>query len=258
MSDLIAGFPLRGASQEDLGVALGRSFADYSAWHGEANFVANFGQDARTSCVTSVVADRIRVSLDLGEAMGVIIASGDRTTSNDEIARSLAEYQVTVADHGGKIAAIVMLHNACERFLWRLVRFGLVADRIRVLGWIADRKVTINMLASQGRDELINAQIEKWWDELERDTMAKKWDRLVALVGFPGGLTHAPWHFDRDMLLRFDDVRHDAVHHNAGKVRTFDFFEFARQLFRAQHVWLVHIAVRLNLTIPAESFFFGR
>jgi len=255
MSDPIANFPLRAASKDELSTALGRCYADYNAWHGQANFIADFAQDARIAGVESVVAKRIGQLLDFAEAEGLIVTTATKTKSNQEISNELASHQLITADLGVKIAAIVMLHNACEQFLWRLVRFGLVVNREQVLKWIEGRKVTVQKLAGQEIDILIDEHIEKWWDELERDSLMKKWERLVGLFGLPDKLRDESWHFDRDMLSRFDDVRHNAVHHDGKLVREFDFTEFAKQLWRAQLVWLVHVGLRLRLKIPVESLF---
>lgn len=258
MVDAIASFALRGATHEELGRALGRCFAEFGAWHGQATFVAQFAQDARIGGVKAVLADRIHQALELGEAEGLIINTPARTKSNQEIAHVLADHQLAIADQGVKISAIVMLHNACERFLWRLVRFGLVGNREQVLKWIGKRNITVETLMTQGVDAPIDAHIEKWWDELERDTLATKWDRLVRVVGFPTKLSSPPWHFDRKMLVDFDDVRHNAVHHDAQAIKAFDFAEFSNQLWRAQLVWVVQVASLLKLKIPAETLFTGK
>ena len=97
---------------------------------------------------------------------------------------------------------------------------------------------------------------KKWWDELERDTLPAKWDRLVELIGFPPKLNDSPWNFDKIMLEGFDDVRHNAVHHDAQAVRDFDFAEFANQLRgERQLVWVCQVALPLKLKIPAEILF---
>lgn len=199
MTDSIANFPLRKASSDELGVALGRCYAEYNMWHGQASFIATFAEDARLAGVDSVVAARIRESLDLGEAMGVIRFTS-RTKSNTEIAAELVHHQLLTADVGVKIAGLVLLHNACEQFLWRLVRFGLVANRSQALKWIAKRKVEVEVFAGTESDVVVDHLLDKWWEELERDPLPKKWDRLVSLVGYPIELADHKWHFDKDML----------------------------------------------------------
>jgi hypothetical protein len=256
MPDTLINFPLRGATQQELGSALGRCYREYLLWHGQSTLVASFMRDAMAAGVKTVMATRIRTGLDLAEAEGILITEG-KTRINETVRDEIGNHQLATVDYGGKIAAIVMIHNACERFLWRLVRFGLVANRSKALTWIGDRKVTVKMLHEQPPEVLADDHLEKWWDELEREKLAKKWSSLVGLVGFPAKLDDGVWHFDQDMLSRFDEIRHNAVHHDGQPVKSFDFADFASQLERAQVVWLVHVARLLKLKIPAESMFSG-
>ena len=255
MLDSIANFPLRDPSTDELSTALARCFAEYNAWHGNANFIANFANDARIAGVNAVLANRNSQSLDFAEATGVLVWTNARTKSSAEIANDLAAHQLVTAEFGVRIAAVVMLHNAYERFVWRLLRFGIVANRQQVLTRIANRNVTVQVLTQQSGEAVIDEQIEKWWSSMERDTLLKKWDCLVGMFGLPSNLQHESWHFDREMLSRFDEVRHNAVHHGGEAVRRFDFTEFSRQLWRAQLVWLMEVCERLGLKLQGELLF---
>ena len=256
MFDSIACFPLRSASPDELGTALARTYAEFNAWHGQATFIANFAQDARTAGVKSVVTDRLHEAIFFGEQQGILKYTTAKTKTNFEIAYELAEHQLTTAEVGVKIAAVVMLHNACERYLWRLIRFGVVANRSKVVAQMSDRKVTVKMVAELDTEALIDEQIEKWWEQSERDSLPQKWDSLIALVGFPNELvSHPNWYFDKKMFSDFDEVRHDAVHHGGHSVKAFDLAAFATQLSRAQLIWFVQIARTMNLKVSPESFF---
>lgn len=251
VSDPIVDFPLRSASQEQLGIALGRSYAEYNAWHGQATLIAGFSQDARAVGVESVMADRIHNAISIAEEVGLLRTDGMQKSTR-QLANDCAEHQLATVGHGMLLAPIVMLHAACERYLWRLVRFGLFANRSQVLEWIGNRKLTVQELVKDEAEILLDGKIECWWNQLERDTLKEKWQRLIGLVGYPQDLTDGKWHFDEKMLLCFDEVRHNAVHRDWQAVKAFDFTMFATQLQRAQLVWLEEIATRLDLKIPAE------
>ena len=255
MPDSIASFALRETPLEELGNWLGRCFAEYSAWHGQATFLCGFTQDACAAGVSEVLTDRIDDAMGLAEQVGLLTWTAGKSKTNRAIASDIAEHQLRMADSGVKLAAIVILHNACERFLYRLVRFGLVVNRTRGLEWIADRKVSVRAIAGRDVEALIDDHLEKWWIHLERDSLPTKWDKLITLVGYPPKLDDGVWHFDRDMLSQFDDVRHNAVHHDGQKVTALDLDAFAKQLWRAQLVWVVHVAEQLGVQIPAEVFF---
>ena len=254
MSDPIVDFPLRTASQEQLAIALGRSYAEYNAWHGQATLIAGFSQDARAVGVKSVMVEHIHDAICIAEKVGYLKTDAMQK-STLQLANDLAEHQLTTVGHGIELAPIVMLHTACERYLWRLVRFGLFVNRPQVLEWIRNRKLTVQELVKDQAEILLDEKIECWWNQLERDTLKEKWQRLIALVGYPQELCDGKWHFDKERLLCFDKVRHNAVHRDWQAVRAFDFTVFATQLQRAQLVWLTKIAIRLDLKIPAEILF---
>ena len=254
MTDTIASFALRDAGADGVALALARCYHEYSLWHGQATVIAGFAEDASAAGVKKIIANRMREAFDFALAEGVIATSAPL---GNDLLNQLTEHEIATAHHGGRIAAIVMMHSACERFLWRMVRFGLVSNRAKGLTWIADRKISVKALEKQTPELAIDEQLEKWWDELNRDTLVRKWDCLVGLVGFPPKLDDGRWHFDREMLGRFDEVRHNAVHHDAQEVKAFGFIEFARQLLRAQLVWLVYIGQRLRLKLPGEVVFLG-
>jgi hypothetical protein len=255
MPDAIVAFALRETPPEELGASLGRSFTEYFAWHGQALFVAGFAGDATVAGVKGVLIDRLRIALDFGEKEGVIVSTPSKTKSNFEIAELMASHQLLMAEQGVKIAAIVMLHNAYDRLLWRLLRLAMVGNRGQALKWIAQRTVTVEDLMNEGVDASVDALLEKWWEHLERESMVDKWDRLVGLVGFPSDLHSPPWHFDGKMVQEFDDVRHNAVHHDAQAIKAFDLTTFANQLWRAQLIWLVAIAKLLKVKVPANALY---
>jgi hypothetical protein len=254
MPDPIVDFPLRTASQEQLAIALGRCYAEYNTWHGQAIWITEFSRDARMAGVESVMAERIHDAICVAEETG-ILNTNTMEKSTRQLADELAEYQLTTVGHGIVLAPIVMLHAACELYLWRLVRFGLFANRPQAINWIENREVTIRELVQAEADVLIDEKIESWWNHLERDTLKAKWQRLIALIGYPQRLSSGKWNFDEELLLNFDKVRHSAVHRDWQAVAVFDFTEFATQLQRAQLVWMTEIAMRLDLKIPAEVLF---
>jgi len=252
MPDRIACFPLRGATSGEISIALAESYAEYAAWQAQAGTIASFVEVARAAGVESVVAERSRSALSWFRAAGILV--GDPTASAVEAMVSLSvKEQLYTAEHGVNVAAIVMLHNSTERFVWRLTRFGLVANREKATEWIGNKKVNIRDLVSTSVDEAVDAKLEDWWKELERDSLIEKWDCLVGLVGFPAKLIDPPnWHFDRNMIVQFDETRINAVHYDASYLKTFGLNQFSAQLSRASLIWLVHFAQRLGVKVDAN------
>lgn len=171
----------------------------------------------------------------------------------DGILRNAARSQLTTASFGVKLAAVVIIHNAVDLYLWRLVRFGLLFNRVGAISRIEERKVAVRELASKTADDIIDESLEKWWRDLERESVLKKWDALTSLFEYPSKLSDGTWSFDRPKLEEFDTLRHNAVHDDGEPLRDFDVMEFLSQASRAAMVWLIQVCRSLHLRLPAEA-----
>jgi hypothetical protein len=255
MPDNIAQFPLSIATHEELSDAFGYSFGEFEAWTGQAMSVSRFATLASDAGVEEVLRSEIGDTIQFALYKGFIKGSFD-ADGLDKVVAQATQQQMKLAEHGSKTAGIVMLHNACERLLWRLVRFGLVHNRPKACELISDRRCKISELISAGSDSIIDSRLEEWWEQLEKESMQRKWDTLAGLVGFPNEVnSHPSWHFDRQMLENFDQVRVNAVHHDGRSVAEFDFVPFSRQLNRAMSVWATQIGLQMGLRPDAEKFF---
>ena len=128
---------------------------------------------------------------------------------------------------------------------WRLVRIGLACNREEAVRFVARKSIEITKLNELGMEGAIDAKIEQWWQELERESLLKKWDRLIEIVGVPKSLVDGQWTFTRGTLEGFDGVRHNAVHHAGDQLAAFDLEEFTGQLCRAMLGLIIQIAVAL-------------
>ncbi len=261
MPDDIANFPLRGAKRKELALALGRCASEFLAAHGRAMIVANFLQDVRVEKARDALAEQFHQDLGLCRDMGLIFDTPSKTKSDREIARLLVEHAYSTANDGWKTAVMTMLHDAFKRYLWRLVRFGLVASREKAICLLKDenRKITEKDLRRAGSaDAALDLRIEKKWKKLGKCPLEKRWQVLEDLVGLPQRLYSPPtWRFDIEMLTRFNEVRNDAVHGRPQAVRDYDVAAFARQLWRAQLVWMAHVATLLQVKVPGEVLYLG-
>lgn len=251
--DSIANFPLRGTNCADLGIALGRCHREFLVWYGQAAAIEQFPSDAKCAGVETVIAGRNEYGLELAKSLGILKWTDTKVLDNCEISKELAGQQIVMIDRAARTAAVVMLHSAIERSLWRLVRFGMIAERSSAIERVARRQVTVQELCDIDRDTLLDQRLENWWEDLERGSLLHKWDALIGLFGNPDNLRDGDWYFNREMLLEFDNLRHNCVHHGGQLLKDFNFTAFARQLWRAQWVWLATVALRLKVQIPGEA-----
>jgi hypothetical protein len=127
----------------------------------------------------------------------------------------------------------------------------------------ATRQVFQDILHSDAKPT--NTRLTVSFSRLNRDDL-----RIVHLLNVPAArcwvkprsacfvsrgqtLSSPPWHFDRNMLVEFVDVRHNAVHHDGQAVMAFDLIAFTSQLWRAQLVWVVQVASLLKIKIPPKA-----
>ena len=156
-TDSVANFSLRGTPDDVLGTALALCHWDCLLWHGQANSIARFPLDARVAGIESVFATRNYDALGWGEFTGILtFDASKKTLTNAEIAEQMVPKQLEMIEHSARIAAVVMLHSACERSLWRFVRFGIVAHRSKAVEQISHRQVTVQQLSEIDQDELIH------------------------------------------------------------------------------------------------------
>jgi hypothetical protein len=252
--DSIATFPLRNATDEELGHALALTQRDFMLWHGQASAIAKFPSVANRAGVSSVLAYDAAEGLRFSEELGILSFDG-ATKSREEIAEMIVSIQLPQIEHSARVAATVMIHSAFERFLWRLIRFAIIGNRSKAIEQIEKKTLTVEQLASSNPEQLVDAILEKSWVEVDNLPMLKRWDKLVDLIGSPAKLRDVNWHFDKEMLVNFDEVRHNCVHHEGSLLREFDLAHFESQLDRSTTVWMIEIAKLLNVKIPGNVVF---
>lgn len=253
--DSIANFPLRSAAADDLGIALARTYADFGKSCGQAFMLEEFVHDADAAGVRQILAGKAQSILHFAESEGLFKTGGaDFKQFVRNATPQMVDMQVTSALRGAKLATTVLVHNALDVFFFRTIRFGLAYDREQAMDLVSDRKVSLSSLHGRDPDEVADEAIENWWWGFERESLIKKWERTVKLLGYPSKLSDESWHFDLDMLKAFDAIRHSAVHHEGGGLLEFDLVEFSNQLRRAMLVWMTHVGITMGIQAPLEEF----
>jgi hypothetical protein len=237
--DPIADFPLRGSSTEVITKALALSLRDFFKWHFEALALTSFPIIAQEAGIEALIEKHQREAFE--KSLLIFNPLG--------VAKQMASDQMERFDHSARIAAIVMLHNAFEKCLWRLLRFGIVVDRSIALERVYQQQITIREVAATDRKILFDKLLDRWWTKQERSSLLKKWNMLVALLGSPSVLRKGMLPIETNKLEEFDEVRHDCVHRSGNKLRSFDLQEFVQRAGMAQIIWSMEIANRLGIDL---------
>lgn len=258
MPDNVVSFPLRGATLQQLATALGRCHAEYQAWHQQAVVLHQFVDHAREAGVRSVLKTRFHELMHFARENSLLTAPIEAVVPMAAMEAKFVDDQLTSARHGTTLAAVVIIHTSTEILYWRLLRFGLIANRDKMLKRFEERKITVKELRDLGSDGANDAVLENWWDKKERESLLDKWDNLIGEFGMPDNIRTDEFALTREMLAEFDEMRHNAVHHDASSLRKFALREFAAQLSRAHSVIVMHVAHKMALQLSFQSFFLGQ
>lgn len=233
---------------------LTREWSAFEATHNRGTSLRNFEKAAHAAGVHEVLHSQTKELIQFFAAEKIFTDAGHASVRDGSLARQMTAVTLHLAGSSIKLAIAVLLHAGLEEYLLSMCRLGLVLNRKQGLAWCKQKRVTLQDFQALGGQGSEDALLEQWTKDLERDSILDKWDRLVALVGYPKNLTFEnKWHFDREMLARFDTARHDAVHHEGKSLEGFDLQAFEAQLSRAVLVITAHIAKSNALYIIPEA-----
>jgi hypothetical protein len=149
-SDSIVKFPLIGASELELGTALGLGHWDFLMWHNQAVSIARFPDDAKLVGVESVLTSQFVEALDFAASRSILDwTQAEPSDSKSGVVTTMVEQQLKSIHRSARVAASVMLHIAIERSIWRHIRFGMVARRDKAVELICERKVSVQELVDK-------------------------------------------------------------------------------------------------------------
>lgn len=250
--------PLRGATTDQIADALADSYAHYLTMNRRASAVLSFEAIAKHAGVESRLDEHHRELIEFADGLNCFYPSGREYLERSGAVslatkQSLADVSVAV-----KIASATIIHSSVEEYLLRLCRIGCTLNRAKVIEWIGKQTIQIAELQRESA-ELIDDAIEAWIKKQERETVLSRWDRYLGLFGYPDDLKSSPppWHFDRQLLEKFDEARHDGVHKNGELLAQIDLPTFKSQLDRAVMVLLFHSTKVAGVKLNPFRMFLG-
>lgn len=255
-TDLIASFPLRGASKEELAKSLEQSHFAFADLRSLAEFMLDFPQLAVSSGVGTILANETIEAFRLADRMGFIIRS-ENAAPQSEFEKNIRDVVLSVqmprVQHGTRTASIVLAHSALDKLLWRLCRFGFVANRASALDYAGRKQITVSELVSAGFDASLDNRLEACLSDLAEKSIVLKWDCLCSLIGLP--TPNDEVRYDRTMLSSFNDVRNDAAHHGGETLETINLKDHLSRMNWFMLGWTARMAARLDIQLDAAALF---
>lgn len=169
------------------------------------------------------------------------------------IKQQLTDVALTHADQLLRATVIVFDHSALDALLFQFCR---ATDVLSSEDWdplIEKRTLTYVELISSEKSAIRKRLIDAVMDQLERESILKKADRLHQICKPQGGRAQpSEFVLSRDVLKRFDDLRHDIVHR--------EFVDLAHIDIWGEHAYVSEVAVyfygllaeRFDIRVDAE------
>lgn len=172
------------------------------------------------------------------------------------LAQNLTNEQVGSARSASAAAALVFAHSALDLCVSDLCRVTALCRPADWDQWIDSRKIAFSEARSTPLEDTRRTLVEKIVDELARQSLLMRTDRLFALCK-PAASTVIlrNFSFDRARLERLDTLRHEVVHGIGNESRVTavdDELEFLNKtgLFLAS---MVHLAYGVQVD-PSQMF----
>jgi len=172
------------------------------------------------------------------------------------LAQKLTAEQVSSARSASAAAALVFAHSALDLCVSDLCRVAALCRPTDWDDWIGSRKVAFAEARASPLGDIRQSLVEKALDEIVRQSLLTRTDRMFALCKPAIGTTILrDFSFDRNRLERLDTLRHEVVHGIGNESRVTDIdgeIEFLHKtgLFLAS---MVHLSYGVQVD-PAQMF----
>lgn len=121
-------------------------------------------------------------------------------------AKELATFQGSI-----DAASLVFMHSALDAGMLDLFRVIHQADPAALTGAVEAKQASLKDVREKGYDALRNDHIEDFIKQIDRKSVIEKTDKLLVACK-PEGYERKDFVFDRDRLIKIDDLRHGVVH----------------------------------------------
>lgn len=254
----------------------------------EAEATRRFGEVFRTLTQRSVDTTTFRRLTQLGMPYAKAILSGEHQRFIGEIATS-GEYESLFVDRDAALAyfggftgmadqmtsnqlqgyqrsvdsaSLVFAHSALDAATSDLCWVTALLVPHDWEGYVGTRKVSLSELRTTAIEDVIRLRVVEHVTAFERESLLTRTDRLFALCKPETGYHPIRgYRFDRDRLIRLDDLRHGVVHHTVapsafGSIEADLEFMFQTGLYlwaMVNNRYGVKIDVRTFIGLPLEG-----
>lgn len=136
-----------------------------------------------------------------------------------EVTELIRESNIDSALKGAKGAALIFIHTGLEGCLDELAELDAKANPNDWMHLFSDKKLNVKYVLQRKRDELIATLADDYIKKYKRNSLLEKLDALFSVLKpISGEMSH--YRYDREIIQRIDELRHDCAH---GRIDLADF-----------------------------------
>ena len=136
------------------------------------------------------------------------ISGGVDKFANMQAERNINTYQVAI-----DAASLILTHSYLDATAFDYCR---VIEMVSPQSWekfVSDRKFTVKELKGKTYGDVLHQHVNRFVKSLERASLIEKTDRIFEICPPPLGYVFIQgYEFNRDRLIKLDELRHDIVH----------------------------------------------
>jgi hypothetical protein len=174
-----------------------------------------------------------------------------------DLAKSLTESSVASAKRITKASAIVFYHSVFEIYVLELLKVCLLSEPNCLVEKIKNKKESIDLIRTDPRETIIRRKSVEYLECIEKESLMKKLDLFLEIAsqhrdkftefGFPPEADG--FKYSRGEVEKYDQTRHDVVHHKAYESEIDIFEEMSTWHYKISGSLAYMIAVMYGLQI---------
>lgn len=131
----------------------------------------------------------------------------------DNLGQQLVENEILTFRAAIDAASLVFAHSIVDGAVLDYLRVTYAHSKDPWIPFVENKNIKISELAQKDNDALIAEKIEALLDELDRQSLLVKSDRLFQICRPEADFRHIlDFRFDRNRLEQLDELRHEVVH----------------------------------------------
>jgi len=185
--------------------------------------------------------------------IGVATTRFSKRDAKRKVVKSVASIRWKDVRLAVNAATLLFSHSLLDAWLLEVCRLTAIVDPPYWESLVERKQVELGQVRAKRYEQLVHEKVRALLKGLERDSMLKKVDCILAQCRPARISSHNPsWRFDRAKLAELDRLRHDIVHRRVLVGRVPDALDVAFYFFETQRALELCVKRRFDLKLSAN------